>query len=117
MKIILVVTMIVICLIPAVAAESTAPLGNPGMIQGYPRYGGFMQLSPLTADEEQYDSTCRKIDDLEQEIGGRRVVLFTADELGWFIWFRNKTFLSPRQSQLDEQVIALQSLLDKLNER
>ena len=83
----------------------------------YPRYGGLYQSSPLTADEQKYDDTCREIDRLEAVIGSKSMGLFTADEFIWFNHHVNKMHVFPKQDSLDRQFAALQNLLADLEAR
>ena len=83
----------------------------------YERYGGFGQLQPLTEAEQLYDDTCREIDRLEIEIGGKSTALFTASEFIWFNYFVNKMHIFPKQPQLDRQLADLNNLLVSLNSR
>lgn len=83
----------------------------------YPRYGGMMQLYPLTADEQKYDDTCREIDDIEREIGTKSMALFTVVEFMWFSRFVHKMHVFPKQEQLDCQLSELRSLLTSLEAR
>lgn len=86
-------------------------------IRAYPRYGGLMQTYPLTPDQEEYDNVCRAIDYAEKEISSKSMSLFTAGEFMWFSWFVNKTWMFPKQDQLDRQLVALGKLLQDLNDR
>jgi hypothetical protein len=85
--------------------------------RAYPRYGGMMQLSPLTAGEQKYDDTCREIDRLEGVIGAKSMGLFTASEFIWFSYHVNKTYFFPKQDGLDRQLASLQKLLADLEAR
>ena len=86
-------------------------------VKSYPRYGGMVQLSPLSADEQKYDDTCREIDRLEGEIGSKSMLLFTASEFIWFNAFVSKMHFFPKQPQLDRQLEDLRGLLKTLESR
>lgn len=87
------------------------------IVKAYPRYGGMMQTSPLTEEEQKYDDTCREIDKLENEIGALSMALFTASEFMWFSQHVNNMHVFPKQPQLDRQLANLQSLKASLEAR
>lgn len=87
------------------------------MVKVYKRRGGLLQSQPLTPDEQRYDDTCLEIDQLEEEIGNMSASLFTARELTRFGWFTQKTFVFPRQEQLDRQLAELRALVHNLGTR
>ena len=98
------------------------PVDQPPDLSGYiatayHRYGGMMQLSPLTVDEKKYDDTCREIDRMEGVIGAKSMSLFTAAEFIWFSRFVNKMHVFPKQPQLDHQLSDLRGLLADLERR
>jgi hypothetical protein len=92
-------------------------IGNWGVTRCYERYGGMMQVSPLTPDEQKYDDTCRAIDALQAEISGMSAALFTAGEMIWFSAFVQKLHMLPNQEQLDRQLKSLADLRDMLQSR
>lgn len=83
----------------------------------YKRYGGLWQSQPLTAADEEYDTTCQAIDYAETEIGKKSLSLFTASEFTWFNWFVTKVFIAPSQERLDRQLVEIGGLLKTLEER
>ena len=87
------------------------------IVTAYARYGGMIQTSPLTADEQKYDDTCREIDRLEGVIGSKSMTLFTAQEFMWFNAIVTKMHVFPKQPQLDRQLADLKSLLVSLEAR
>ena len=92
-------------------------IGAHGIVECYPRYGGMMQGSPLSAEEQKYDDTCREIDGMEAEISSKSLALFTAHEFMWFSHFVNKMHVFPKQEQLDRQLTDLRALLASLENR
>lgn len=86
-------------------------------INAYARYGGMMQFSPLSVDEQKYDDTCREIDALENKIGSKSMGLFMASEYMWFSTFAQKVHMFPKQPQLDRQLADLKNLLAALENR
>jgi len=87
------------------------------IVTAYHRYGGMMQTSPLTAEEQKYDDTCREIDRLEGLIGAKSMSLFTAADFMWFNNFVTKMHFFRKQPQLDRQLLDLKSLLASLEAR
>lgn len=88
-----------------------------GYVQMYPRYGGTCQMSPLNEEEQLYDDTCRKLDDLEQKLRGQPMSRFMAGEFLWFSWYVNKTHFFPKQERLDAQLKTLSDLLEAVSKR
>ncbi len=88
-----------------------------GPMRAYKRYGGLYQTAPLTDEQQRYDDTCREIDELQNQIGAIPMSRFVAAEFMWFSWFVNKTWVFPKQDQLDGQLAELKTLLATLTER
>lgn len=83
----------------------------------FERYGGLVQLRPLTATEREYDDTCRAIDFAEKQIMSKPVTLLTVGELLWFSHFVNKVSWFPTQEKLNQQLAEVGSLLKTLETR
>lgn len=92
---------------------SDAPIAG----QMHQRYGGLMQSQPLTAEEQEYDNTCRAIDYAEAQITAKPLSLFTAGEFMFFNNLVGKGWYFLAQGQLNRVLVQLGKLLKALEER
>lgn len=86
-------------------------------VKMHQRYGGLLQMQPLSEKEQLYDDTARAIDAMEAEIGGFSMGVFTAQEFMWFSYWVNKLRWGPTQEQQDRYLGELKDLRDKLQTR
>ena len=83
----------------------------------YPRYGGLAQFRPLSAEEKEYDDTCRAIDIAQEKLLDKPASAFTARDLLWLAWLNGVRFSFPRQDQLSEHLLQVGNLLKRIEER